>query len=78
MAMRALAALRAFDPELVFLTAWVGLYCPNHVPPLPLRPSGLRPLPLVVLWAMANQEPPVFLMARSACVLKPRPLTCFG
>lgn len=36
----------------------------NHcVPAGAFRPSGFRPFPLVVLWAMLNHEPPVFLMA---------------
>jgi tRNA-dihydrouridine synthase C len=37
--------------------------------PLILRPSGFWPLPLVVLCAMANHEPPSFFVARSDSML---------
>ncbi len=55
-AIMALANLRAFPR--VEATG-------SRFPMVNLRPSGLCPFPLVVLWATANQEPPLFLIARS-------------
>src|ERR1041385_9043874 len=73
-AIMALAYLRALPPLDVFgafqpkAFGWVRSY-PSWS--LRLRPSGFHPLPLVVLCATLNHEPPMFLIARASCKALP-------